>query len=217
MAQVNTIPPQAYTRDTLVKAIEWIGTQPPSVRERANSADLVVSFYLQARKTAAGLEAPISHEHFKSDLRHLAEDLKKFEDPSPSHSLSSPPTGSNRSPSYGYSAPTLEMWPPKTEPLQAPRAELRNDARFFESSSRFETAPHPHFEKPPRFESVRAEPPPAPQMPRAEPPRAPQWPVDARSLQAAREIQERLNIGSETEALRMLVTLGLERAREIFR
>lgn len=209
MAQVNTIPPQAYTRDTLVKAIEWIGTQPPSVRERANSADLVVSFYLQARKTAAGLEAPISHEHFKSDLRHLAEDLKKFEEPSPSHSLSSPPTGSNRSPSYGYSTSPLEMWPPKAEPLRAPRTELRTEPRFEIP------LPQERSEDPLRFEAARPEA--MTHTPRIEQPRAPQWPVDARSLQAAREIQERLNISSETEALRMLVTLGLERARELFR
>lgn len=43
-----------------------------------------------------------------------------------------------------------------------------------------------------------------------------QWNLDGRSLTAAREIQNRLNLGSEVEALRLLVTLGLERARQMF-
>src|SRR3954468_11192236 len=92
----SKIPPQAYTRDTLVKAIEWLTTQPPAVRERANSADLIVSHYLQARRQAAAIqmEAPVSQENFKADLRHLAEDLKQFEEPS------APPPQPARSPSY---------------------------------------------------------------------------------------------------------------------
>src|SRR5665213_3819607 len=82
MAMTTNLPPQAYTRDTLVKAIEWLSGQPPSVRERASSADLVVSYYMQAcRKSAAHLEAPVSGANFKSDLKHLAEDLKQFEEP----------------------------------------------------------------------------------------------------------------------------------------
>ena len=32
----------------------------------------------------------------------------------------------------------------------------------------------------------------------------------------ARELSERLNLSSETEALRMLITLGAERARALF-
>jgi hypothetical protein len=58
--------------------------------------------------------------------------------------------------------------------------------------------------------------------PRQEPPRyemAPKaiaWPVDARSQHAARELQQRLNLSTETEALRILVTLGAEMARKLF-
>jgi len=53
MALTTNLPPQAYTRDTLVKAIEWLSGQPSSVRERASSADLVVSYYMQACRKAA--------------------------------------------------------------------------------------------------------------------------------------------------------------------
>ena len=159
MAITTNLPPQAYTRDTLVKAIEWLGTQPQSVRERANSADLLVNFYLMARRKAAvQMEAPVSGETFKSDLKHLVEDLKQFEDPSPPQYAMPPPL--TRSPSSGS------------------------------------------------FEAV-SEPP-------ASAPKLPTWHMDSRSLTAAREIQQRFNLSSEAEAFRLLITLGMERARDLF-
>lgn len=211
MALTTNIPPQAYTRDTLVKAIEWVSTQPPSVRERASSADLVVSFYLQAcRKAAVQMEAPVSGENFKSDLKHLAEDLKKFDEPS-----ASPPHSGRLSTHDGYhqqSLRPLPQTPPET---------------YF-------APPEPIFKPEPRQQELRLEPPPAPppqvQMPpppvaprvehRPDPPPPPKlatsWPVDARSQHAARELQQKLNLSTETEALRMLVTLGAEAAKKLF-
>jgi hypothetical protein len=189
MAMTTNIPPQAYTRDTLVKAIEWVSCQPPAVRERANSADLVVSFYLQAcRKAAVQMEAPVSGENFKSDLKHLAHDLKQFEE-----SSAPPPMGRFSShgpveavPEFPPATPLRSIYMAPPEPIFKP-----------------EPIPQPtHFPQPP---------------PRAEaPPTGPSWPIDPRSMQAARELQQRLNLGSEIESLRMLVTLGAERARALF-
>lgn len=164
MALTTNVPPQAYTRDTLVKAIEWLSGQPSSVREKATNADLVVSFYLQAsrRKAAFQMEAPVSGETFKADLKHLAEDLKQFEDPSV------PP-------------PVVQLFSQNPEPIFKP------------------------------------EPIPQPLVSRSEPPVKPaSWPVDNRSLAAARELQQRLNLSSEAEALRMLLVMGIERARVLF-
>lgn len=180
MAVTNMIPPQAYTRDVLVKAIEWIGTQPPSVREKATSADLLVSFYMQAcRRASASHEAPVSQENFKADLKNLAQGLKAFEDPAPSQSAP------NRFASYGV------------EPL------FRHEM--------------------PIPESVYAPPPPPPIAPAAPPPpvtraqtQGPQWTIDPRSLSAAKELQQRLNFATEQDAIRFLVTLGIERSRELF-
>jgi hypothetical protein len=181
MAMTTNFPPQAYTRDTLVKAIEWLSSQPPSVRERASSADLVVSFYLQAcRKTAAQIEAPVSGANFTSDLKHLAEDLKQFEEPSPPQRLAV--HGSHEA----VEAPVHPLRRPLSPPPPAPT--------YF-------NPPEPIF---------KPEPPPPP------PPKSIAWPVDARSQHAARELQQRLNLSSETEALRILVTLGAEHAKTLF-
>jgi hypothetical protein len=183
MALTSKPAPQAYTRDTLVKAIEWLSDQPPAVRERANSADLIVSHYLQARRQAAAvqMEAPVSQENFKADLKHLAQDLKRFEEPSP------PPHPPTRSPSYVIASAMDDT--PATESTYRQETTLRQ-----ETIVRHETAARAAVETLPKGV----------------------WQIDARSLAIARELQERLNLGHETEALRMLVTLGAERARELF-
>lgn len=188
MAITTNVPPQAYTRDTLVKAIEWISQQSPAVRERAHSADLIVSFYLQARRrmTAAQMEAPVSGEYFKQDLKHLAQDLKQFEDTS---AAPPPQPEPNRSLSHG---PTLELH----SVTHAPQAHAQQHV-------------HLHVQSPP----ATTAPPPQPAPPAA---KGYNWTVDQRSLNFARELQERLNLGNEGEALRMLITLGMERARDLF-
>ena len=207
MAITTNVPPQAYTRDTLVKAIEWMNSQPAALRERAGSADLIVSYYLQARRrmTAAQMEAPVSGESFKADLKHLAQDLKQFEEPS------APPTQPNRA-----FANLHEVTIPQVEfqsPFNPPRVlQQTPPVRMHMAQEHVQTY---------QDEPVHAPaPPPAPPKPQAAAPQpqAPKvmtWTIDPRSLAAARELQQRLNLSHETEALRMLVTLGLERMREV--
>lgn len=185
MAMTTKLPPQAYTRETLVKAIEWLSRQPLAVRERATSADLIVSHFLGACRRAEVLnEAPVSGEVFREDLKHLAEDLKKFEDPF------APPQAANRSPSLGHILQQVQ------EPI------------FLRPEPKVE----PRFEVP----SPPQPPHPSPTHHAQPPPSGMNFHVDARSFTAARELQQRLNLSNEVEALRMLVTLGAERARELF-
>lgn len=196
MAVMNSIPPQAYTRDTLVKAIEWMNTQPQALRERASSADLLVSYYLQAcRKAAVQMEAPVSQESFKQDLRHLAEDLKQFEEPS------APPTHiqPTRSTSFGL---THEPHNHKVEPLFVAPPQQSHSHQPPQHAHAPVHSHHHHSHHSPQ--------PPVPHSP------APQWNVDPKSLAIAREIQNKFNLSSEAEALRMLVSLGSERARQLF-
>lgn len=49
---MNNLPPQAYTRDTLAAAYEWLKNQPISIREMATNADSLVSLFLQSRRRA---------------------------------------------------------------------------------------------------------------------------------------------------------------------
>lgn len=172
MAVTQNLAPEAYTRDTLVKAIEWVSSQPPHVRERAKSADLIVSLYLAARRKAAASMEPPNHEAFKSDLKSLAEEFKAAEEAAPPP----PPMPAARPPSHAtFEAPAQQ--PPPT--------------RFPSAVSRTPPAPraaHQNF----------------------------QWAVDDRSLEIAREVQDRFNLSQESEALRLLIQLGSERMRQLF-
>ena len=93
-----TLPPQAYTRDILIKAYEWFREQSslsPAIKEKAKDADSLVALYMQSRRRTSqdNWEQKVSEETFKNDLRHLAEDLKQFED------LASPPQKTMPAPS----------------------------------------------------------------------------------------------------------------------
>jgi hypothetical protein len=79
-----TPPPQAYTREVVSQAFEWLHQQPTTVREAASSIDAMVAMYLQAKRRSASMGLgpdAASAQTFKRDLRTLAEDLKKFETP----------------------------------------------------------------------------------------------------------------------------------------
>lgn len=69
---VNPLPPQAYTRETLQKAYTWLLSQSASVKDLATSQDMLVSMYLKAQRNGeAALETP-SIQNFKQELKNLA-------------------------------------------------------------------------------------------------------------------------------------------------
>lgn len=89
----SPLPPQAYTRDMLSAAFEWLHKQPPSIRELATDSDSLVSLYLRSRRRSpnGASEPSPSSESFKQDLKNLAEGLKQFDGPVPSPAPT-PPT-----------------------------------------------------------------------------------------------------------------------------
>ncbi len=165
-------PPQAYTRDTLVKAIDWIAHQPESLRSQATNADTLVGLYLQTKRRNGGSVAmsgyPVSGEAFTEDLKSLARDLEQFSAPSP----------------------TPQPPPPQAAPQMPPPAAAHPAA-----------PPAPPVQAP---VSHHASPTPSA-------PRTPQWSVDPKSWAQAQMIKERLNLSSESEAIRMMIALGAER------
>lgn len=69
---MNPLPPQAYTKDTLLKAYAWLMTQGPSIKEMATTPDILVSLYLKATRDGdSALDRP-SIQNFKSELKNLA-------------------------------------------------------------------------------------------------------------------------------------------------
>lgn len=69
---MNPLPPQAYTKDILLKAYQWLMTQESSTKEIATTPDILVSLFLKAgRDGDSVLERP-SIKNFKNELKSLA-------------------------------------------------------------------------------------------------------------------------------------------------
>lgn len=180
----NTMPPQAYTRDTLVKAIDWVSNQPESMRTQAKTADALVALYLQSKRRTQewsgngvdyGSDFPVSGEAFKEDLRSLARDMEQFTVPPTQQSL----LHQHQQMHQAAHQPSLQPQRPLPEspPQQVPAMSPQNSV-----NTSLKTTPSSDF----------------------------QWTVDPLSLKRARALQQRLNLSSESEALRMMLSLGFE-------
>lgn len=80
---MNPLPPQAYTKETLLKAYQWLMVQNSSIKEMATTPDILVSLYLKANRDGdSALERP-SILNFKSELKSLAGMMGELERPQP--------------------------------------------------------------------------------------------------------------------------------------
>jgi hypothetical protein len=128
----NNLPPQAYTRDTLVAAYEWLQSQPGSIREMAQNPNALVALYLQSKRRVAPPPATMpSTDAFKKDLQTLAEGLKQFEDPraqipvqTPVQQVAPPPVQQMTTPPQ-----PLQQAAPAPQPVQQTPAPNGLDAR----------------------------------------------------------------------------------------
>ncbi len=76
---MNPLPPQAYTKDTLVDAYAWLQSQNESIKEIATTPDILVSLYMKAKMQGMeALERP-SIQNFKSELKSLVGIMGEFE------------------------------------------------------------------------------------------------------------------------------------------
>ena len=168
-------PPQAYTKETVSQAYEWLFEQPPSVREVAGDLDTMVALFLQAKRRKAGVSStnPVSAKAFKDELKGLAENFKQFE-----------PAKVEPEPVM----PAQQMPLPPQPPAQSQQPVMP-------------PAPQPQpmmsFQRPPT------------------PPSSSLAQLDEKSLQQIRHVMGHLNLSSESETLRLLISLGYEKVREI--
>ena len=76
---LNPLPPQAYTKETVVKAYQWLQGQPSHIHDLAKTPDILVSMYLKAKLDGeSALDRP-SIQNFKNDLKSLAGMMSEFE------------------------------------------------------------------------------------------------------------------------------------------
>lgn len=79
-----TLPPQAYTREMLSTAFQWLQHQPEHIKKLAQNPDALVGIYLRAQKfgnASPEADAPVSSQTFFTDLKNLTEAFKQTEQP----------------------------------------------------------------------------------------------------------------------------------------
>jgi hypothetical protein len=105
-----TLPPQAYTRETLSTAFQWLQHQPEHIKKLAQTPDALVGIYMRAMKfgnASPEADAPVSSQTFFSDLKNLTEAFKQTEQPRPEPKPDTEATSQVRQPppsSSGFSA-----------------------------------------------------------------------------------------------------------------
>lgn len=155
------LPPQAYTKETLLKAYNWLQSQSDQVKELATTPDQLVSLFLKssrlgqdslqrfANNTTEQTDRP-SLQSFKSELKSLAGMMGDLEKPPV---VQTPPTA--------Y----------VTTPIQQPQVS--------QSTTAFQ--------------------------------------YDEMTQNLIREVKNELNLSSDIEALRLLVKIGYQKVRSLYK
>lgn len=179
---VNHMPPQAYTKETLARAFEWLRHQNESVQKLATSSEALIGLYLreQRRGEGATTDRP-SLQNFKSELKSLASMMGELstDRPTPAQAPTQNPVPISQAPTSQASVP----------PVASP-ATSHNSSYAMPASS-FATS--------------------ASQIPEDSLSR-----LDGRTLEMIREVKAQFNLSSDSEALRMLVSIGFKQARTLW-
>ena len=163
---MNPLPPQAYTKETLVKAYQWLQQQNAHIKEIATGPDILVSLFLKAKLQGEdALERP-SIQNFKMELRNLAGMMGEFE------------VVERATPSSPLHLPPLRPPPPPASPAVAngatPPQAQDDSVKTSQGQAKMGLVPE----------------------------------IDTRSWLMIQEVKTQLNLSSEHEALRMLISVG---------
>lgn len=82
---IHPLPPQAYTKDTLLKAFAWLQNQGDSIKAIATSPDILVSLYMKAQMQGEEALNRPSIKNFQNDLKNLASVVGDWEQSPPAH------------------------------------------------------------------------------------------------------------------------------------
>lgn len=72
------LPPEAFTKETLQEAFNWLQEQPEPVRATVHTPERLVSLYQKSLRLT-DVDAPVSSRKFMDDLKNLASSLNQFE------------------------------------------------------------------------------------------------------------------------------------------
>lgn len=183
---MNPLPPQAYTKDTMLKAYAWLQNQNQNIKELATTPDILVSLFLKANRDGENsLDRP-SIQNFKNELRNIAGLMGEFDDKATTSSASAASVTSGHSTSAlsGSSGHAVNAYPASSSfTTSAPSTTHSATSVSPQTGSNTITA------APSATEFAR-------------------FGLDTQSLETLKEVKSQLNLSSESEALRMLIRLG---------
>lgn len=118
---MNPLPPQAYTKEQLVKAYQWLQSQPDNIKELATNPDILVSLYLKAKMNGDSCLDRPSIQNFKNELKNLAGIMGEFDvmDQNQVAALSQPPPLAPPVASFQQPQATAQMNAPSPAAAQA--------------------------------------------------------------------------------------------------
>lgn len=185
-----SLPPQAYTKETLIQAYNWLRSQPAHVQELAKSPDALVSLYSKAQIHGENYLSRTNLQSFKSELKNLAHMMGDLDEPNsqqPQQNTVNPPTSSLKK---GMGNPP----PPSIQSNFGANASINNMTPMISESNLPLFASLNQMQHEPDLKSL----------------------LDTRSWNMIQEIKNHLNLSSETEALRVLIALGYQKIRPQF-
>ncbi len=201
---MNPIPPQAYTKDSLLKAYSWLQNQDSSIKEMATTPDILVSLYLKATRDGdAVLERP-SIQNFKHELKQLAGMMGEFEkeiieekiqkEQSKTAAASTTASGSDLL-SQAFVSPGLEKAIENVNSLSQPTPFMSSPTPVTSATPVVKSSAE-NVNKKGDVSLLNG--------------------LDAKSLVLISEIKTNLNLSSDLEALKFLIQTGYNRAKKLF-
>jgi hypothetical protein len=188
------LPPEAYTREILQEAFNWLQEQPEPLRSSVQTPERLVSLYRKSQRLNDH-DAPVSSKKFISDLKNLASSLDEFNG-----------SGSQRASQNNQATEPQPPPPPRsTEAVaQATRKATLDDSSPMDSVVKYQSkgpSSKPLFQ----FENTKF------QFNEPEPKTLSLESLDSKSQEFVEKTCSRLNLSSTEEALRVLIKLGYEK------
>lgn len=228
---MNPLPPQAYTKETLVHAYAWLQSQSENIKELATTPDVLVSLYLKAKLQGNGaLERP-SIQNFKNELKNLAGMMGEFE-------VIEPPPGGNSQGNQTIRIRSQDLRPPvepryeEKIPSYAPSQPLPTQTQFqtpaqiaqsfaqahAQSQSLGQAQSQPQFQPPLQTHAQTHMPQQttAPAVTTSSNPNSLAG-LDARSMDMIQEVKIQFNLSSDLEAMRLLLANGYNQIKGLLK
>lgn len=192
MANGNIFAPQAYTREMLSQAFNWLQTQPESIRALASNPENLVALYFKAQRMQSlsasqkaqiesNTEAPVQSQSFLNELRSLADQMSA--EVKTKTQIQTPPQTQVHTPIQPQVKSHVSL--PNTQPsLNTQTKQMSN---------------HTIMQSKPNITEVKSN---------SETPKVSMPLLNPQSLSMIQEVKEKLNLSSDQEAMNMLISIA---------